>query len=662
MGEDQTLRDLLLRRPAAPLVGRDHELRVLGTTLQPDGPLVVFVHGIGGMGKSALLERFAQQAEHGELPGGAATVVRLDCRQVEPTAAGFLEALAGALADLGPAGAPSVPTADHDPVRALAEVEGRTLLVLDTFEALRLADTWFRRELLPSLPADVRVVVAGRHPPSAAWRASGADHAAVRTVALRPLAPAAALEVLDHLGLGPQQAERVQRLAGGHPLLLQVAGAAVAERPWLEPDDAAVPETLEAVTDLYLRDLDPETRRSIDAASVVRRANVPLLAAMLPGHDPRAVHDRLLELPFVSATPHGLAVHEALQPTLAAAHQAADPAAHRAHRRAAWRELRAQLRAAERGDAWRCTADMLYLIGNPVVREAFFPTRAPAYVVEAARPDDAAQVEEIARRHEPEAVAGLIGRWWTRARSAFRVARDPGGAVVGFSAMLERDEARDEWLDDPISRAWVEHLEAHPVAPDEEVLLLPRWLTQASGELPDDVQAAMWLDIKGAYTERRPRLRRLYTVVRDLRRWAPIVGPLGLRALEGGAVDVDGHAYHPVVLDFGPGSVDGWLADLVADEMGVRDGPVLDERAHVVEVGEDRIELTPLELGVLDALVRRRGRPATRVDLLRDVWGTDYEGGSNVVAAVVHTLRAKLGAHARMVETQRGVGYRYRAP
>lgn len=660
MGEDQTLRDLLLRRPAEPLVGRDHELRVLGTTLEPDGPLVVFVHGIGGMGKTALLERFAQQAEDGELAGEVGAVVRLDCRQVEPTSAGFLDALGEALADAVPASA--VPTSSEDPVGALAEVDGPVLVVLDTFEALRLADTWFRRELLPRLPAHVRVVVAGRHPPSAAWRASGADHAAVRTLALRPLGAGAAHRLLDHLGLGPQQAERVRRLAGGHPLLLQVAGAAVAERPWLEPDDAAVPETLEAVTDLYLRDLDPETRRSIDAASVVRRANVPLLAAMLPDRDPRAVHDRLRDLPFVSATPHGLAVHEALQPTLAAAHQAADPATHRAHRRAAWRELRAQLRAAPRHDAWRCTADMLYLIGNPVVREAFFPTRAPAYVVEPARPDDAAQVEGIARQHEPPAVAGLIGRWWTRVRSAFRVARDPSGSVVGFSAMLERGEVREEWLDDPISRAWVEHLAAHPVAADEEVLLLPRWLTEASGELPDDVQAAMWLDIKGAYTERRPRLRRLYTVVRDLRRWAPIVGPLGFRAVEGGAVDVDGHAYHPVVLDFGPGSVDGWLADLVAEEMGVRDGPVLDARAHVVEVGEDRIELTPLELGVLDALVRRRGRPATKLDLLREVWGTDYEGGSNVVAAVVHTLRAKLGAHAGMVETQRGVGYRYRAP
>ena len=50
-----------------------------------------------------------------------------------------------------------------------------------------------------------------------------------------------------------------------------------------------------------------------------------------------------------------------------------------------------------------------------------------------------------------------------------------------------------------------------------------------------------------------------------------------------------------------------------------------------------------------------------RSDLLRDVWGYDYVGGSNVIEAHV-SLRRKLGDRAAAIETVRGLGYRYRAP
>ena len=46
--------------------------------------------------------------------------------------------------------------------------------------------------------------------------------------------------------------------------------------------------------------------------------------------------------------------------------------------------------------------------------------------------------------------------------------------------------------------------------------------------------------------------------------------------------------------------------------------------------------------------------------LLRDVWGYDWDGGSNVVDVVVSALRRKLGDRADTLETVRGVGYRFR--
>ena len=88
----------------------------------------------------------------------------------------------------------------------------------------------------------------------------------------------------------------------------------------------------------------------------------------------------------------------------------------------------------------------------------------------------------------------------------------------------------------------------------------------------------------------------------------------------------------------------------------------LDEEARELLVAGERVGLAPLEFGVLRYLVEREGKAVSRAALLADVWGYSYEGGSNVVDAVVRTLRRKLGPHAAAIETVTKVGYRFRPP
>ena len=116
--------------------------------------------------------------------------------------------------------------------------------------------------------------------------------------------------------------------------------------------------------------------------------------------------------------------------------------------------------------------------------------------------------------------------------------------------------------------------------------------------------------------------------------------------------------YHLAALDFGPESVDGWLSRLAAAELGIADRGFLDPEDRTVDLGEQRVQLSPLEFGVLATLSERPGRAVTRAELIERVWGTTYVGGSNVVDVVVRSLRQKLGPMANRVETARGVGYR----
>ncbi|MEP6220787.1 ATP-binding protein, partial [Marinobacter sp.] len=117
----QRMSDIMAARAHRTFVGRDTELGALETMLMPKGPRVLHVHGIAGIGKSALLARFATIAR-----AGGATVILLDCRHVEPTEQGVLGALAEAIGDTG--------LSVGDIADRLGELGGAVVLAFDTFE------------------------------------------------------------------------------------------------------------------------------------------------------------------------------------------------------------------------------------------------------------------------------------------------------------------------------------------------------------------------------------------------------------------------------------------------------------------------------------------------------------------------------------------------
>jgi DNA-binding response OmpR family regulator len=148
--------------------------------------------------------------------------------------------------------------------------------------------------------------------------------------------------------------------------------------------------------------------------------------------------------------------------------------------------------------------------------------------------------------------------------------------------------------------------------------------------------------------------------VSDVPTYWPVVQPLGFMPIGSEPVAIGDRAYASVWLDFGPESVDGWLGRLAAGELEVHEPIVLDDASHELIVDGTRAQLTPLEFGVLKLLREAGGSGVSRDRLLDQVWGYDFDGGSNVVDAVVSGLRQKLGARRDLLETVRGVGYRLR--
>ena len=434
------MRELVEER-SGEIVGRAAEQAALLGTLGEGGRLVVFVHGIAGVGKSTLLEAFASQARD-----AGATVVRIDGRMVEPTEPGFLEALGGAVG--------GSPASAEEAAERLAGLGERVVLIIDTYEVLRLLDGWIRRSFAPALRDNTRLVLAGREPPVAIWHTAPGWSALVLSLPLGNLAESEAEQFLERAGLDPADAPRVNRLARGHPLSLQLAAAAVRARPDAELEDIALRAVLDQLTELYLDVLEPPVREALDAASVVRRITLSLLAAMLPDRAPQDAFERLRALPFIELGHDGLVVHDTMRETVARALAGSDPARYRRYRGAAWLRLQNELPTVAPAELWRYTADMLYLIENPLIREAIFPTTEHAFWLEAATPGDAAAIEAIVRRHEPAAAAEHVLAWWQGAPQGFRVARDREGVVVGVSMLFEPDRVPYGAIEaDPITEA-----------------------------------------------------------------------------------------------------------------------------------------------------------------------------------------------------------------
>lgn len=86
-------------------------------------------------------------------------------------------------------------------------------------------------------------------------------------------------------------------------------------------------------------------------------------------------------------------------------------------------------------------------------------------------------------------------------------------------------------------------------------------------------------------------------------------------------------------------------------------GVVIDEGNFTAKVHDRVLDLTYKEFELLHFLTSHSGRVFTREQLLSEVWGTDYYGGTRTVDVHVRRLRAKLGDQESLISTVRGVGY-----
>ncbi len=160
------------------------------------------------------------------------------------------------------------------------------------------------------------------------------------------------------------------------------------------------------------------------------------------------------------------------------------------------------------------------------------------------------------------------------------------------------------------------------------------------------------------------QVRRLLRLLRSAEMTVPVLAVV----TEGGwaAVTADWGADDVILHTAGPGEVDarlrlaiGRMAPAASGE--IRSGDLtIDEATYSVRLRGHALDLTFKEFELLKFLAQYPGRVFTRSQLLQEVWGYDYFGGTRTVDVHVRRLRAKLGAeHEALIGTVRNVGYRF---
>ncbi len=419
---------MALPAPAPKLVSRDVELdRIAAALRSSDRTGGVFVHGAGGVGKTALLRRAAETAARER----DFTVTWLDGRDIAPAPDELEDALAGARSDSKP------------------------LIVIDSFEHVESLGGYLRRALVPSLPRGAAVLIGSRRAPGPEWQPRE-DGGGFEAIGLQPLDWAGSIELLGRLGVSDDAAREAARWGHGNPLALEL-GADSARRFGRV---AALPEHGRAELDGELVARLVESRlqgphlATLAVAAIARVTTPDLLASTLTGADPDAEWEWLRSRNFVEPRGEGVAPHELVREAIRAGVDRADSILERELRRRVADHLY-QRAAGPAGPL--AIIDLAELSDSPALRWGFSWEAAARYRVDGVREGDLAVADRALEGRRHAHVWEGTRRIFELAPEHVTVARDGEDRLCGITVTLTPATAAPVALEDPILGPWIRH-------------------------------------------------------------------------------------------------------------------------------------------------------------------------------------------------------------
>ena len=414
-------------------VGRQAEIERFDSALHDPDVAILYLHGPGGVGKSSLLDVFADRSRR-----RGRRVVRIDARDIDATPAAIHRAM--------------------ERPRPEGAAREALVLMLDTWELAAPIDSWLRESFLPTLPADALVVISSRNPPGPEWTAHPAWAPLLRVAGVRNLLPQESEELLRRQRIEPERIAALTELSYGHPLALTLlcelerqndaAGSSIRDQPHL-------------VHDLLGRCLDTlpqgEERLALSVCAHARATTEELLRDVLGLDDAGPLFAWLRSLSIMQEGPNGIFPHDLARDVIDADFRWRDLAGyidmHARIRAPILRRIRS-LRGIERQQA---ATDLLFMHRNGPVMGKMHVWDTLGYGRAVPAVDgDLPVILEMVERHEGPESAAIARYWWERMPAGFEVFRGAGDEIFGFIATLTFTEPDAESIavDPAIAGMW----------------------------------------------------------------------------------------------------------------------------------------------------------------------------------------------------------------
>ena len=507
-GHAERLADTLAAAGRRRFIGRTAELAAFEASLKhPEPVAVLWLSGLGGVGKTALMQRWASRVRE----AGWHTA-RIDGRAVGVSPQAFVTAVESALGTNG-----SLPQADGSGITGLA-------VFIDTYERLEPLDSWLREEYLPSLPAQTLITIASRHLPSVEWRADPGWEAVLQVLPVRNFRPEESRAYLTSRGIPEQRQAEILGFTHGNPLALSL----LTDLYRLQPERFTVrhPDVIQALVRRLLDDVPtPLHRRALEVCAHLRVTTEDRLADALMINDARALFEWLRSLSFMESGPTGMFPHDLTRDVIEADLKWRSPERYRQLHDDVRRGIVRQLQHGSTAERQSAFSDLLFLHrGNPIMHPLYQWEMLGQATVSPAGPDDHELLVDIVRAQQGSAATGILRHWLRRQPGGFSLLRNAAGAVIGFVCMLEVAAATDgDCSVDPAVAAATRYVaEFGPPRRDEPVVYC-RWALSRTTPVPSDTPG-MWEAINMINVTHwvgTPRLSWSFVAIEDLDRWGP---------------------------------------------------------------------------------------------------------------------------------------------
>jgi hypothetical protein len=492
---------------------------------------VLYIFGPGGIGKTTLLHEFARLCQQRHTP-----VIYIDGRNVEPSPEAFLAVLSLALGLQPP----------QSPIAWLAAQSHRHVILLDTYELLTPLDHWLRETLLLQLPEQVLIVLAGRQPPSIAWRTDPGWQTLMHMLALPNFSPEESRTYLAKRAIPSEQHQRMLEFTHGHPLALSLVVDLFAQRPNIHFRPDAAPDIIKTLLEQFVQKVPgPAHRSALEACALVRVTTEALLTEMLNMPDVGELFDWLRQLSFVEGGVHGLFPHDLTRDALVADLRWRNPDWYvELHRRA--RAYYARILQRTRGaDQQRVMFDYVFLHReNPLVRPFLEWQESGSTAPDRMAPTDVPLLVAMVAQHEGSTSAQYAAHWLERQPRNVVVYRDARRQPSGFLAQIELHSASaDDLQADPATAAAWRYLQQHaPLRAGERATLFRFWMARDTYQAVSAVQSLIFVNI-ALYYLNTPALAFTFFPCAAPTFWEPPFAYMDLQRLVEADWESDGRRY-----------------------------------------------------------------------------------------------------------------------